>query len=830
MLNRSICSNWGEGLDLPPGEALAFAEAEAKIKAEITAVIEAAQSQNVSLRLLDLAAAFNLSRFELDVLLIALAPNLDLRYERLYAYLQDDVTRKRPSVNLALDLLGQTGPARLQKLTFFAEDAPLRKHDLLDLVTEPRPAHGPLLSHTLRVDDTVAAWLLGRYQPHADLADQATLVFPMVNERDQLLVGEALSDLNLRGSHFEIESKSPPNPPEGGTVLANETPGTAEPSTSPQGGTGTSFSPLWGDGGDTQSPSPQRSPAGSLSSPPLGGIEGGRPLLVFHGPDDVAQQATARLLAAQLDRPLLQVDLSALAATDQPPAQAVTAALRDARLINSILLLTGFDACLTADGHPPRDLFAALRTHSDLVILAGRTRWQAQGNESQRLLYWLEFPVPDYSQRLKLWQHFLGSDERRGTSDERRGTRDERRGTRDKRRVTSDERRGTRDENLTTLQSSNPPEQLTMNNEQLAMNNELQSSNPSASLRASLPPFQSSNPPILQPSNLPTFQPSNLPLPLLANQFALTTGQIRDAMATARGHAAQRGEALAEHHLFLAARAHSNPRLEMLARKLTPRYEWGDIILPDDQRTMLREIVETVRGRPRVLDEWGVGRKLASSAAVTVLFAGDPGTGKTMAAEVMANELNLDLYKIDLSTVVSKYIGETEKNLEKIFSEAESSNAILFFDEADAIFGKRSEVKDAHDRYANIEISYLLQRMESYHGVTILATNLRANLDEAFTRRLHFVVDFPFPEAADRLRIWQTLFPPDVPRAGELDFAPLAERYKLAGGNIRNVIVSAAYLAAANGGSVTMGYLLHGLRRELQKMGRLIGEGELRIG
>jgi len=182
------------------------------------------------------------------------------------------------------------------------------------------------------------------------------------------------------------------------------------------------------------------------------------------------------------------------------------------------------------------------------------------------------------------------------------------------------------------------------------------------------------------------------------------------------------------------------------------------------------------------------------------------------------------LYKIDLSTNVSKYIGETEKNLERIFIEAQASNAILFFDEADALFGKRSEVRDSHDRYANIEISYLLQRMEAYDGVTILATNLRANLDEAFTRRLQFAVDFPFPEEEDRLRIWQTLFPPDVPRDAELDFGLLARRFKLAGGSIRNILVSAAHLAAADGGRVTMGHLLHGTRRELQKMGRLMGE------
>jgi SpoVK/Ycf46/Vps4 family AAA+-type ATPase len=198
-----------------------------------------------------------------------------------------------------------------------------------------------------------------------------------------------------------------------------------------------------------------------------------------------------------------------------------------------------------------------------------------------------------------------------------------------------------------------------------------------------------------------------------------------------------------------------------------------------------------------------------------------------MSAEVIAGELGLDLFKIDLSTVVSKYIGETEKNLEQIFDEAKSSNAILFFDEADAIFGKRSEVKDAHDRYANIEVSYLLQRMEAYDGVTILATNLRANLDEAFTRRLQFAVDFPFPQAEDRLRIWKTLFPEGVPREPGIDFDLLAHRFKLTGGNIRNIIVSAAYLAAGDGGRVTMQHLLHGTRRELQKMGRLVNPSDL---
>jgi SpoVK/Ycf46/Vps4 family AAA+-type ATPase len=319
----------------------------------------------------------------------------------------------------------------------------------------------------------------------------------------------------------------------------------------------------------------------------------------------------------------------------------------------------------------------------------------------------------------------------------------------------------------------------------------------------------------------------NVDIAALAGQFELTAGQMRDALAWARDMAVQQGQPLTNEQLFAAARAYSSSRLTGLARQLRPGYGWSDIILPDDRIALLREIVATVRGRPVVLEQWGVGRKLARSSGVTVLFAGPPGTGKTMAAEIIAAELGLDLYKIDLSTIVSKYIGETEKNLERIFWEAERSNAILFFDEADALFGKRSEVRDSHDRYANIEISYLLQRMEAYAGVTILATNLRANLDEAFTRRLQFAVDFPFPDEQNRLRIWQTLFPPEVPRDPELDFSWLARRFKLAGGNIRNIIVSAAYLAASDGQRVSMQHLLHGTRRELQKMGRLVHEDDL---
>ncbi len=318
-------------------------------------------------------------------------------------------------------------------------------------------------------------------------------------------------------------------------------------------------------------------------------------------------------------------------------------------------------------------------------------------------------------------------------------------------------------------------------------------------------------------------------LDVLAGQFSLSSGHIVAAASTAISHAIQEGRALDISDLFSAARFHSGQHLVELAQKIEPRYEWSDLVLPETPLSMLQEMVSMVRTRTQVLEEWGLGLKLTAGAGVSALFSGPPGTGKTLAAQIIANQIGIDLYRIDLSTVVSKYIGETEKNLERIFVEAAQSNAILFFDEADTIFGKRSEVKDAHDRYANLEVGYLLQRMESYSGVTILATNLRANLDEAFTRRLQFIINFPFPDETYREKIWNVLMPPTLPREPGLDLGLMARRFKFAGGSIRNIIVSAAYQAVNDGGQVSMAHLLHGARREFQKMGRLLNETDFAI-
>lgn len=271
--------------------------------------------------------------------------------------------------------------------------------------------------------------------------------------------------------------------------------------------------------------------------------------------------------------------------------------------------------------------------------------------------------------------------------------------------------------------------------------------------------------------------------------------------------------------------ASTRPRLDELAQRLDAKATWADLVLPAQEMNLLRQIASQVSQRAKVYEEWGFSKKMNRGLGISALFAGDSGTGKTMAAEVMANELRLNLYRIDLSAVVSKYIGETEKNLRRLFDAAEDGGAILFFDEADALFGKRSEVKDSHDRYANIEINYLLQRLEAYSGLAILATNMKNALDAAFTRRVRFIVNFPFPGVAERREIWREVFPKQTHTRG-LDFDRLA-RLNLTGGNIHNVALNAAFLAAKLNQPVTMPSIFEAARAEFGKLERLVNEADL---
>lgn len=272
----------------------------------------------------------------------------------------------------------------------------------------------------------------------------------------------------------------------------------------------------------------------------------------------------------------------------------------------------------------------------------------------------------------------------------------------------------------------------------------------------------------------------------------------------------------------------ARPRLDTLAQRLdVKRQTWDDLVLPDAEKKLLRQIIDQVGRRHFVYERWGFNRRMSRGLGINALFAGESGTGKTLAAEVMAHELKLNLYRIDLSQVVSKYIGETEKNLRKLFDAAEDGGTILFFDEADALFGKRSEVKDSHDRFANIEINYLLQRMEAYRGLAILATNLKSALDQAFMRRLRFIVNFPFPGIPERTRIWERAFPKDA-ETDDLDYARLA-KFNLTGGSIQNIAVNAAFLAASVGSRVTMSLIFDAARNEFRKLEKPVNEAEFRL-
>jgi SpoVK/Ycf46/Vps4 family AAA+-type ATPase len=264
--------------------------------------------------------------------------------------------------------------------------------------------------------------------------------------------------------------------------------------------------------------------------------------------------------------------------------------------------------------------------------------------------------------------------------------------------------------------------------------------------------------------------------------------------------------------------------IDATAERIRPTREWGDLVLDESRMSQVREIAIRCRHRGTVFDDWGFSPQ--PSVGVVALFAGPSGTGKTLAAEVIAADLGVDVYKVDLANMVSKYIGETEKNLAHVFDAAEASNVALFFDEADALLGKRSAVSDAHDRYANIEVAYLLQRLERYQGLAVLATNLANNIDPAFVRRLHVVVEFPMPGPAERRRIWARSVPKRAPVGDDLDLDALADGLELSGGTIRNAVLGAAFLAAEAGGPITMAVAVAAVQRELQKIGRLVNSSD----
>jgi ATPase family associated with various cellular activities (AAA) len=309
----------------------------------------------------------------------------------------------------------------------------------------------------------------------------------------------------------------------------------------------------------------------------------------------------------------------------------------------------------------------------------------------------------------------------------------------------------------------------------------------------------------------------------LASQFRLGTAAIRSIAADAM---AGDGDTPLRDRLWARAKQETRPRIDVLAHRIDAKATWDDIVLPSGELALLRQIAMHVDLRGKVFDEWGFRERMNRGFGVSALFSGESGTGKTMAAEVIANALGRSLHRIDLSSVVSKWVGETEKHLQQLFNAAADASGILFFDEADALFGKRTEVQQSQDRFANIEINFLLQRLESYQGLAILATNMKSALDPAFLRRLRFIVNFPFPGPNERRAIWQRAFPSKVPTDG-LDFDRLA-KLTLTGGSVHSVALSAAFLAAKLGSRVTMPIVFEAAKTEMRKIEKPVHEADFR--
>ena len=645
-------------------------------QAEIHARMAASAREDVRLGLAHLASIFDLSPAEVDVLLIALAPEVEPRYETLFAYLQNDVTRKRPSLDLCLNLICRSVHEKIQARQLFSPDAALFAFRLLELREESydrRPTH---LRHFLKMDDTVARYLL-EHQPE----------------------GTASGRLIVPGSGIE----------------------------------------------DLQSSAATRQELGTLADVlKRNGIT--QAVLQFWGPNDAPLLEAAEAFAYAIGKTVLYTDLSKL---DVDPGN-LEALIRDASLWDNLLVVNrgrpdGEGKAGRTAGAEEKILAQAAKSNLALVMLSSDEQFGIVSGPMQ--LWRLQIDGPDYENRHRAWREALNG---------------------------------------------------------------------------------------MLPDSA---------IDRLADLFSFSGSRVEQAVGLARARATLRDSSnptIALPDVLAAGRDLTAPNIQRFATPIEPKNGWDDLVLPPEEMKQLRAVAGRLQNRNTVHRTWEFGAKMSRGRGLGVLFTGSTGSGKTMAAEVLALELSLRLFQIDLASVVSKYIGETESHLDLIFREAELSQSLLFFDEADALFGKRTEISDAHDHYANIEVNYLLQRIEQYQGVVVLATNFQENIDEAFLRRLHCVVKFPFPDELAREQIWRRQFPAKAPVGKDVDFAFLAKQFKLSGGNIRNAALEAAFLAAEEAGSktagtkalhaeacITMDHVIEAIRHEYQKQGKLVMKTDL---
>ena len=639
-----------------------------EIRNDIIKNIKESIAQKLSLPIARITWCYQLTDFEVLALIICMAPQVDSRYEKIYAYLQNDSTKRLPTVDLIFNLMDLNFEERISAREYFSPQAPLFKFGILEFLANGDKRETSLLSNSLKLNERIANYLLGIEYIDKEF-EQVAKIYSQEHKFPAFFLQDSVKE-NLKKFITWYNSEN------------------------------------------------------SKKKQNI--------IFFFYGPNGAGKQETAGMLCQDIGLPLLIIDLEAIQNFDLPWKQTLEMAFRESLLLPAVLYFKNAESMLNEGSHYHKEIFfKTVNEKSWLSFISSTHLIDLQGQLSDQRFIQIEFTIPDYKHRQQLWRFYLGNE---------------------------------------------------------------------------------------------TLISKEVDLDTLATKFNFTPGQIRDAVEMAINRSLYKfGEnrLINNNDLYECCWAQSNQKLKTLSQKIKPKYIWKDIVLPQEQMAQLREITNFVKYKHLVYSDWGFDRKLSLGKGLNIFFTGPSGTGKTMAAEVMANELKLDLYKIDLSTVVSKYIGETEKNLSKIFQEAETSNSILFFDEADALFGKRSEVKDAHDRYANIEIGYLLQKMDEYIGIVILATNLRKNIDEAFERRMHFTLEFPFPEELDRLRIWQNIYPKETPLNENIDFNFLSRRFKMTGGNIKNVALAAAFFAANDGKIVTMEHLIRAIKREYQKIGKL---------
>jgi hypothetical protein len=670
---------------------------------EIAAKVTETLRNGIYLSLPHLIDILKLKQIEVDAILICLATQIDneidKKYQKIYAYLNDNIMQKKPTVDLVLSLIYESLNDRIIARTMMSKDSLLFRYRILEFVEND--SNYDISDRPIRIDEQVANFLLGarifepRISSFAKLTDMSLFKQEIAYHHHDI-INEVASLLQRVEEYDDLSTDS-------SSMIINK------------------------DGNSDQNH-----------------IANSKIILNLFGPRGSGRKTVATIVCRNLQYPMLSIDLAEIVSRGLPLEEYLLLAFREALLFRAAIYLENFDVFLDKNEKSYSAIKTILRMIDELSWLAfietTPSSWNHGGSLNNHVFRTIEFKIPSYNTRKRIWDSIVDYE-------------------------------------------------INRSNFRLE---------------------------------------ENVDFGILASKFSFTPGRIRDSFQVAKNLAISRRDRtdgvkiITMNDLYQGCKMQSNVGLGIMAKKIQPNYGWTDIVLPPAVMALLRDICNVVKFKGTVYYEWGFDAKFSLGKGLTALFTGESGTGKTMAAEVIAKDLDLDLYKIDISSILSKYIGETEKNLNTIFRESEGSNCILFFDEADALFGKRTEVKDSHDRYANIETNYLLQKIDEFDGIVILSSNFRRNIDESFLRRMQFIVNFPFPDAHHRLEIWNKAFPEQVPRSNDLDLKFLADNLQISGGNIKNVVVNSAFLAAKKSEPVSMSHIVLAIKREFEKMGRPI--------